>query len=67
MNKPLEQDSPDTRRPIPDSADPMDSDLAAPEEGDPNADSGLPSNESLPHEIPAEHRDNSAKPSRKYF
>jgi hypothetical protein len=45
----------------------MDSVLADPEAGDPNGDSGLPSDESLPHDIPAEHRDESAKPSRKYF
>ncbi len=67
MNKPLEQDSPDTRQPMPDSVEPVEPVLFESEDGGEKDIPGQASQEALPDHIPAEHPEKAAKRPRRYF
>jgi len=67
MNKPLEQDSPDTKNPLHNSIEHKESASPEPEDSDVSVSGEEAPKVTLPRHMPAEHPDKKAKRPRKYF
>lgn len=67
MNKPLEQDSPDTKNPLHNSIENKESVSPDLEGNDVSVSGDEAPKATLPHHMPAEHPDKKAKRPRKYF